>query len=841
MSGMFLGESVDPANHTRSGKRIELETAGFTTHGVIVGQTGSGKTGLGMVLIEEALRAGIPTLLIDPKGDLANLALTFPELRAEDFQPWVEGEDAAAVAETWKNGLAGWGLTPADVAARRQAAGVTVYTPGSTAGVGLNLIGSLRAPAGSAGEENAEDRLDEVGAIVGGLLGLMGIDSDPLSGREHILLTNLIDRSWASGTDLDLAVLVAQVQQPPMRKLGVLDIDAFYPAKDRAELAMKLNGLLASPAFATWNVGDSVDIQSLLHLPDGRPRAAVISLAHLGDEERQFAVAVILGRLLSWMRKQPGTSQLRALIYFDEVFGFVPPTAMPPAKKPILTLLKQARAFGVGLVLATQNPVDVDYKALSNATTWVIGRLQTERDRDRLLDGMRSAAGGVDIDQIAATISGLAKREFVLHRSGVPVPQVFTSRWSMAYLRGPLTRDQIRDLAKAGLVEPGTSSSSTSQTANGSSVSSSTPPASNPPTSTQPPSTQSSPGQPSSDTPVAVETAGATSTPTASDQPPVTAVVAGTLADNEVPIAPKIADGTPTYYLDPAAPWANLVYASPGSRRHRAAVVARVRCLFDDTKLGIHEAEEWEAVYSPVPRMFNPAQAIHVDYDPRDFLENAPANITYELPEAPFAEPAWFRAVTKLISEHLVATHTLPIFRNEGLKLWSRIGEFEADFLNRCDIVAQTKADEDAADLRTKLMAKIDKLNTTIDDANRTVEEVKANAKSNRRTELLAGAGDLLGALFGGRRNARSIAKSVGSAAARRGRSDVSNEKLETAEQRVSTKLEELTSLETQLHDELFALDARWDLVGRAITLVPLSLERSDITVTELAVVWIPS
>jgi Helicase HerA, central domain len=830
MSGMFLGESVDPANHTRSGKRIELDTAGFTTHGVIVGQTGSGKTGLGMVLIEEALRAGIPTLLIDPKGDLANLALTFPELRTEDFKPWVEGEDAATVAETWKNGLAGWGLTPADVAARRQAAGVTIYTPGSTAGVGLNLIGSLRAPAGSAGEDNAEDRLDEVGAIVGGLLGLMGIDSDPLSGREHILLTNLIDRSWATGTDLDLAVLVAQVQQPPMRKLGVLDVDAFYPAKDRTELAMKLNGLLASPAFATWNVGDSVDIQSLLHLPDGRPRAAVISLAHLGDEERQFAVAVILGRLLSWMRKQPGTSQLRALIYFDEVFGFVPPTAMPPAKKPILTLLKQARAFGVGLVLATQNPVDVDYKALSNATTWVIGRLQTERDRDRLLDGMRSAAGGVDIDQIAATISGLAKREFVLHRSGVTVPQVFTSRWSMAYLRGPLTREQIRELAKAGLVEPGTSSSSPPRPAGGLDTSPSTTP-----------TPSQNPAQTSSGTPISAETAGAASATISDNQSATSGRVTGALADNEVPIAPKVADGTPTYYLDPAAPWANLVHASPGARRHRAAVVARVRCLFDDVKLGIHETEEWEAVYSPVPRMFDPAQAIHVDYDPRDFLPTSPTNITYELPEAPFAEPAWFRAVGKLISEYLVSTHTLPIFRNEGLKLWSRIGEFEADFLNRCDIVAQTKADEDAADLRIKLMAKIDKLNTTIDDANRTVEEVKANAKSNRRTELLAGAGDLLGALFGGRRNARSIARSVGSAAARHGRSDVASEKLETAEQRVAAKLEELTALETQLHDELFAIDARWDLVGRAITLVPLSLERSDITVTELAVVWIPT
>jgi hypothetical protein len=409
----------------------------------------------------------------------------------------------------------------------------------------------------------------------------------------------------------------------------------------------------------------------------------------------------------------------------------------------------------------------------------------------------------------------------------VTVPQVFTSRWSMAYLRGPLTREQIRDLAKAGLVEPGTSNPATASTANAAAATA----ASSSATST---ATEAQVSPPPSST--------ESQSPTANGPSANAGVVVGApLSDNEVPIAPKIADGTPAYYLDPAAPWANLVHASPGARRHRAAVVARVRCLFDDAKLGIHEAEEWEAVYCPVPRMFDPAQAIHVDYDPRDFLATPPSNITYELPEALFAEPAWFRAVSKLIGEHLVATHTLPIFRNEGLKLWSRIGEFEADFLIRCDIVAQTKADEDAADLRTKLMAKIDKLNTAIDDASRTVEEVKANAKSNRRTELLAGAGDLLGALFGGRRNARSIARSVGSAAARHERSDVASEKLETAEQRVAAKLEELTALETQLHDELFAIDARWDLVGRAITLVPLSLERSDITVTELAVVWIPT
>ena len=791
MAALFIGESVDPAAHTRTGSKIELDSASLTTHGVIVGQTGSGKTGLGLVMIEEALLAGIPTILVDPKGDLSNLCLTFPSLDAASFAPWVEGTDPGAVAKQWADGLASWGLDGSRVAALRAAADVTVYTPGASDGVPLNLVGSLAPPPGAADDE--ETRIDEVGSVVSGLLALCGIDSDPLSGREHILLTNLLDRAWASGQTIDLATLVGQVQTPPFRKLGVLELETFFPAKDRMELVLKLNGLLASPSFAAWSKGDPLDIESLLHSPDGRPKASIISIAHLSDEERQFALTTVLSRLVSWMRKQSGTANLRVLLYIDEVFGFVPPTAAPPTKKPILTLLKQARAYGVGVVLATQNPVDVDYKALSNAATWIVGRLQTERDRDRLLDGMRSAAGGVDIDQLAATISGLAKREFVLHRAGQPKPALFTSRWTLSYLRGPLTGQQLRALMKHDA------------------------PAAPAGAKTPTPDVQTK------------ATAPATAPPAAPD-----------LSDGHVPIAPTIAKGTSAYFLAPDAPWAEQVHALRGGTQLEAALIARCSLTFDDAKVGLQETEEWEAIFHPLSRLFDPADSVNVDYDDRDLVTQAPANAAFALPDVPIDDSAWFRAATKLLTDHLVATHALPLRRNEALKLWARVGESEEAFAVRCDAAAQLKADEEAAKLQATLTAKITKLNEALDLAERRVEEKRSDAKSSRTHELIAGAGDLLGALLGGRRNVRSISRSVGSAVARAGRSSSKAERLETAESTVASKNEELRDLETQLHDDLFAIDAKWDEIGRQITDYPIALERTDVSVHQLSVLWLP-
>ena len=381
MADLRLGELVDPAAHQRDGTAASIPTGDLTTHGVIVGMTGSGKTGLGVVLIEEALTAGVPCLLIDPKGDLTNLCLMFPDLAPADFRPWINDGDAEKAgvtpdvfaeqqASAWRDGLAGWGIGPDRIKALRDAVGISIYTPGSTAGIPLNIVGSLQAPADVSDLEVVHD---EVEGYVSGLLGLVGIEADPLSSREHILLSNLIETSWTQGRSLDLGTLVGQVQQPPIRTLGVFELDQFFPPADRTTLAIKLNGLLASPSFAAWAEGPPLDIEGLLRTPDGQPAAAIVTIAHLSDEERQFVVALVLSKLVTWMRKQSGTTDLRTLVYMDEVAGYVPPTANPPTKKPIMLLMKQARAFGVGVVLSTQNPVDIDYKAISNAGTWMVG------------------------------------------------------------------------------------------------------------------------------------------------------------------------------------------------------------------------------------------------------------------------------------------------------------------------------------------------------------------------------------------------------------------------------------------------------------------------------------
>ena len=451
-----LGKVIDPATGKPGTDDLVIGSSDLTTHGVIVGMTGSGKTGLAIVLLEEALLAGIPALIIDPKGDMGNLALTFPDLAPASFQPWVNASDAQAAgitveqlaektATTWREGLAAQGTGPEQIQKLKDAADVTIYTPGSSAGVPLNVLGSLRAPALSWDTE-AETLRDEIEGTVTSLLGLVGITADPLSSREHVLLSNLIENAWRAGRDLDLGTLIGEIQTPPLRKLGVFEIDAFFPPKDRTELALKLNALIASPAFAAWGEGAALDPQALLFTPEGKPRAAIVYTAHLSDEERMFVTTLVFAKLVTWMRGQSGTSDLRALAYMDEVAGYVPPTAAPPAKKPILTILKQGRAFGLGLVLSTQNPVDLDYKAMSNAGTWLVGRLQTENDKARVLEGLRSAAGGADISALDSSIGALQKRQFMLVSAKDSRPRVFSTRWAMSYLRGPLTKEQVQQL-----------------------------------------------------------------------------------------------------------------------------------------------------------------------------------------------------------------------------------------------------------------------------------------------------------------------------------------------------------------------------------------------------------
>ena len=449
---LFIGHKIDEAKES-----LTYDSADFTTHGVIVGMTGSGKTGLGITILEEALLNGIPCLIIDPKGDMGNLLLNFPEFDPSDFLPWVDeaeanrqgvtpDELAAAAATSWKEGLSGSGISPERMAKLRDGTDMTIYTPGSGAGVGLNVLGSMKAPAID-WETQGELISDEIEAFVSSLLSLASIEADPVSSPEHILISTIISTFWREGRDLDLATLVGQVPKPPFRKLGVFDIDSFFPEKGRMALAMKLNGLLASPSFAAWLEGSPLDVGEMLTGGE-KVKAAIVYLTHLSEAERSFVVTLLLSKVVSWFRAQPGTSNLRALIYMDEVFGFAPPTAEPPSKKPILTILKQARAHGVGMILSTQNPVDLDYKAMSNAGTWMVGRLQTENDKKRILVGIASATGAVDVGTYDKLISDLEKRQFLMSMAKASEPTLFGTRWAMSYLAGPMTRDQVAALMK---------------------------------------------------------------------------------------------------------------------------------------------------------------------------------------------------------------------------------------------------------------------------------------------------------------------------------------------------------------------------------------------------------
>ena len=451
----YLGRVYDPEAKATTPEPLLYDAKDLTTHAVCVGMTGSGKTGLGIALIEEAAIDGIPAIVIDPKGDMGNLLLAFPGLAASDFRPWVdEGEAArkqltpddyaAKTADAWKKGLETWGQDGARIARLRASADFAIYTPGSRAGLPLSILSSLDAPPPGFTDDTAALR-DRASAAVSGLLALVGVEADPIQSREHILLSNIVDREWRAGKNLDLMSIIQAVQEPGLDRIGVLPLESFFPAKDRFALAMRLNNLAASPGFSAWTEGDPLDIQCLLYTPEGKPRVSILSIAHLSDSERMFFVTVLLNEVLAWTRRQTGTSTLRALLYMDEIFGYFPPTANPPAKAPMLTLLKQARAFGLGIVLSTQNPVDLDYRGLSNTGTWFIGRLQTERDKARVIEGLTSAAAGEGLDRatLDRLVANLGSRIFLMRNVHEDAPVLLESRWCMSYLRGPLSSSQM--------------------------------------------------------------------------------------------------------------------------------------------------------------------------------------------------------------------------------------------------------------------------------------------------------------------------------------------------------------------------------------------------------------
>ena len=456
----YLGRELDIESGAPAQQPMLYQSKNMTTHGVIIGMTGSGKTGLGITLIEEAIMDNIPSIIIDPKGDMGNLLLTFPNCAPEDFLPWIDPSEAAKqeltveqyaakTAETWKNGLSSWEQGPDRIAALRSKTDMTIYTPGSTAGVPVSVLSSFLAPAKEVLEDT--DTLNSlVNSTTTSLLALIDIKGDPLQSREHILMSSLFLHFWRTGQDLTLETMIGNIVKPPFDKVGVFSLETFYPQSQRMTLAMNLNNILASPTFSAWMAGKPLDIQRILYTEQGTPRTAIFSIAHLSEAERMFFVTMLLNQFIGWMRRQQGASSLKALLYMDEIYGYFPPTANPPSKKPMMLLLKQARAYGIGVVLATQNPVDLDYKGLANIGSWFIGRLQTKQDQDRVVQGIVGASdGSLEVSAVKRQLSNMKGRQFLLNSVHLDDPLLFETRWVMSYLKGPISNNDIKTLMTA--------------------------------------------------------------------------------------------------------------------------------------------------------------------------------------------------------------------------------------------------------------------------------------------------------------------------------------------------------------------------------------------------------
>ena len=451
----YMGRDIDEKSMETTEALTLLKNKNFTTHAAIIGMTGSGKTGLGIGLIEEAAMDNIPSIVIDPKGDMGDLCLADPTFSPESFAPWVKDEAVAKgeeplayakkISQEWKSGIESWGQDTQRVE-RFASVPKTIYTPGSSAGVSINILASLEAPPSEVMDES-DTLASFLKSTVSSLLSLIGIEADPINSKEYIILAQIILDGWRSGRDISIEELIGSIINPPFTKVGVLPLDSYYPQADRFKFATKFNAVIASPSFSSWLEGESLDIQRLLYDEDGKAKIAIFSIAHLSDNERMFFVTLLLNKYIAWMRRQSGTTSLKSILYMDEIYGFFPPTKNPPSKEPMLLLLKQARAFGIGVVLSTQNPVDLDYKGLSNIGTWFIGRLQTSQDIDRIIDGLDGKVGSnFDRGEIKKVLSSMPKRTFLLKSAHLDDIRLFATRWVMSYLKGPLKKGDISTL-----------------------------------------------------------------------------------------------------------------------------------------------------------------------------------------------------------------------------------------------------------------------------------------------------------------------------------------------------------------------------------------------------------
>jgi hypothetical protein len=802
----YIGREYDLPAKKPGQNLILYDSRDMVTHGVCVGMTGSGKTGLCIAILEEAAIDGIPAIIIDPKGDLPNMLLTFPQLRPEDFAPWINEDDAARKglspqdfaakqAETWKTGLASWGESGDRIARLKQAADFVIYTPGSTAGIPISILKSFAAPPPALLEDDELLR-DRINSTVTSLLGLVGKDADPIKSKEHILISTILDSAWKQGIDLDLPALIQQIQTPPVSRIGVIDLDSFYPAKDRFELAMLINNLLAAPGFSAWMEGEALDIGRILHSPSGKPRMSIFSIAHLGDAERMFFVSLLLNQVLAWMRQQSGTTSLRAMLYMDEIFGYFPPVANPPSKQPLLTLLKQARAFGLGILLATQNPVDLDYKGLANCGTWLLGRLQTERDKARVLEGLEGAAasqgGKFDRQAMEQTLAGLGNRIFLMNNVHEDAPVIFETRWAMSYLRGPLTRNQIKILMD--------------------------------PIKAQMPK-QSAPAAASYTQPPAATTSQSTSPVQAAPATPSPIKIAGQ------PILPPDVQ----QYFVPAR-------GSQGSLLYKPAVLGSAQVHFMDTKTGIDTQQDTvvmtDITDDVVPVNWDSAE--DAGFSISD-LEKSPRGQAQFSPLPPVAGKARsYDQWGKDLATYLYGSRKYELLKSPTYKQFSKPGESERDFRIRLALNVREQRDDMTEKLRQKYQVKMASLEEQVRKAQQSVDREAEQQKQQTMQTVISVGSTLLGAFLGGKGLSVGTVGRATTAAKSAGRIMQQKEDVDRAKETVTAHQQRLAEIEAEFKAETDQLAAKGDPATEQLDKISIRPAKKDIQVRFVGLAWLP-
>ena len=795
LGAFYLGRPYDLDKKEPKPGLLLYDSKDLVTHAVCVGMTGSGKTGLCIGLLEEAAIDGIPALVIDPKGDLSNLLLTFPKLKGQDFQPWVNKDDAQRKgfsteeyaqqeAEKWKKGLRSWKQSGDRISRLRKSADFAIYTPGSTAGLPISILKSFSAPPETI-LNDTELLSERISTTATSLLSLVGIEADPLQSRDHILLSTILGHIWKQGEDLDLAQLIGFVQNPPVEKIGVMDLESFYPSKDRFSLAMRFNNLLGAPGFATWLEGQPLDIDQLLYTPEGKPRIAIFSIAHLNDSERMFIVTLLLSQMVSWMRTQSGTTSLRALVYMDEVFGYFPPVKNPPSKAPLLTLLKQARAFGVGTVLATQNPVDLDYKGLGNAGTWFIGRLQTERDMARVLDGLEGATSeagqGMNRKQLEKTLSGLGSRIFLMNNVHDDAPEIFETRWALSYLRGPLTRTQIKTLMdpyKDTLQKPEKIQKTTNS---------------------------------QSPTPERSESR--------TEQRPV---LPSGISQVFMPVRTSQPDDSTLVYHP-------FLFAS-----------ASVHYVQIKTKLDV--LREFSILTpitdNPIPIDWDDAKETAIDTDE---LENRPEDSATFTPVAtPASQTKNYKQWERDFKKWVYQNKTLELWKNPAMKITSNPEESERDFRIRLQQLAHERRDEETERLRRKYAPKMKTLEERIRRAEQAVEREAEQAKQQKMQTAISFGATLLSAFLGRKTVSRSSMGRATTAIRGIGRSMKEAKDVARAGDTVEALKQRLASLESEFQEDIDKLALKWEEESNELESITVRPKKTNISINLLALAWLP-